>query len=890
MQRVRLLFWINSYIVTIIIIVASITFVTILQRPSLSSVRSLSIFARSNRYNSGVGKVRNLERYFGYRTFCQKRNVCIDGTGFSTNVSNTSSSLSSNLLNRRNKLIPTNEEEERTMTRQQQYPSLEDSLGMVSAINNSNNNNATIIDTVSETLCGLLGVGMSEERITKQTMIDALHILKTAGFGGGGEPSTSAPGTTMSGGWKTNSISSSQVVGECADGVEQLLQDLSISATLAANKLCQISSSLSSTIHKKKHTWQALQDATEIFHSRYHNNNNNNAENNWATPRNGGKATATATAVLMMSESNALAVSLVFGALALWPAGGTDGPSFKAAASALSSTTSRNKPLRHVGRPLASYLARTYLTHACNSDAFQLQILNHFAKAFKLGDDCIDPMLTARVIRYAIRLGLDDESTSLMMNNSSIDIDVPDDDNDSDPQKQRVSGALALACQLQPWSVLSPVGLVDAAVSFDLWHTAEDICRSAHKGGQSSSASSSPSTPSGGLLDTFSTSQQEDNTRTAVERLIDVALEDRMVRRADSLATNLFDMGGQSRYVEARFYHACQTISKVITRRQMPIIDRQIERVDKAVAKVAGGTTTREVPIDATSASDATVMPNCTEREVDSDDGPSSRLIFDPSIEIRKFALEKLDEAGEITAAQRLASLYGMDYVHDDQAVLAAATLRRQKYLQYDDLLRGSLPTLISHPDDLRSGFVGLLQSPHRHGPFGFDAEWDDETSGAAVLQLANSNTALLIDIPALSSTEEGMKALEETVGKLFACSDSVVAGFACRQDLSRLRASSIAGTRSGNNNKDRNHWMSGTKAVVDVQNLVGRAEPKLFKAGLSRVCQFYFGKPLDKAEQCSVWSARPLSDSQRAYAALDAWVCIGIYNRVGPSANNKTG
>jgi len=46
---------------------------------------------------------------------------------------------------------------------------------------------------------------------------------------------------------------------------------------------------------------------------------------------------------------------------------------------------------------------------------------------------------------------------------------------------------------------------------------------------------------------------------------------------------------------------------------------------------------------------------------------------------------------------------------------------------------------------------------------------------------------------------------------------------------------------------------------------------------GLSAVCEIYLGKPLDKAEQCSDWDARPLTRSQMEYAALDAWVCATL-------------
>jgi hypothetical protein len=72
----------------------------------------------------------------------------------------------------------------------------------------------------------------------------------------------------------------------------------------------------------------------------------------------------------------------------------------------------------------------------------------------------------------------------------------------------------------------------------------------------------------------------------------------------------------------------------------------------------------------------------------------------------------------EKSPAQQLASVYGIDCVRDDRALMLEAALRRQKYLQYDDLLPGSIPPLISRREDLRLGFVRLLEFPHIHRPF----------------------------------------------------------------------------------------------------------------------------------------------------------------------------
>lgn len=608
----------------------------------------------------------------------------------------------------------------------------------------------------------------------------------------------------------------------------------------------------------RKRTWQQLQEAAQMLQ--------NYADGTATTsPSYTPSTSSTPNRSMPLLSSNGLALSLVFGALALVhddTSASQNCGGAKAAASALSSTISRNKPLWHAGQPLARQVLRRYLMQAgiqmedeSSCIHLNLQILNHFVKAFKLGGG-VEPHISATAITNAIRIGRENETQD---SDASLLIDNCDEE-----VKRRVSGALALACQLQPWSKISPLSLVEIAIQFSLWHAAEEVCHSAHK-----AASSSLANKNGTKIDLavegLSSEQQKENAETAVRSLIDAAMEDRLYRCADSFATNLFDAGGSSMYVEARYYHACETISKVILRRQIPIVDRQIDRVDKAVAKVSNSS---NAPV--------TMIRNVTSL-VDEDDASSTP--FSPSFEIRKFALRKLEEVGDITAAKRLASLHGMDFVYDERAAMLATAMRKRQYLQYEDVLEGGVPSLIETAEDLRSAFQRLREGPCHCGPFGLDAEWDEETVGVAVLQLSSIERVILIDLLELSVTEEGVDALEETVGKLLGgCSDAVVAAFACRQDLSRLRASPCHIRPA----PKESHWLSrGTSAVVDVQTMVGNADRSLYKAGLSRVTQALLGKPLDKSEQCSMWSERPLSESQRSYAALDAWTCVAILNKV---------
>jgi len=646
------------------------------------------------------------------------------------------------------------------------------------------------------------------------------------------------------------------------DDKHERLKMMSSYASIAAERFCQVAQASDTDQNKtnrknRKRTWEALQNAAGMLQ-------NDGSVGKTASS----KAAANTTALPM--ESNALAISMVFGALSFLEQHQSyhdvkNSGSPKAGASALSSTISRNKLLRKGGRPIASIMLQCYLDHAFHneSNCFDLNILNHLAKSFQLTEDGTKRHVVAAIVRNAIQ-GIDTG------------------DQREDLIKQSISGAFALAGQLRPWSILSPVELIDAATTYDFYHSAEEICRSAHKAAKDALGSEGNKMNGEDVNHQYSASKQEENAISAVEKLIDTAIESRMYRRADAMATSMYNLGGRSRYVEARYFHACDTITKVVSKRQFPIVDRQIERVDKAIAKVES------------CSNDDTKHVGDHDKAIANEDPPtktySNSLLRSPSVEIREYAIQKLEEAGEIVAAQRLASIYGIDYVYDEEAALKAASMRREKYLQYEDVLSGEVPPLIAEPDELISGFERLLQedtkNPSASSKFqdkciGFDAEWDEETQGAALLQLASMETVLLIDIIALSSTEDGVNALRQTVGKLLGSSEWTLIGFACRQDLSRLRASPCVQAHKDGEDERQQHWMHTTNSVVDVQPLVGQAEPLLRTTGLSRACEHFLGKPLDKSEQCSLWSGRPLTERQRSYASLDAWVCVGIYQKL---------
>ena len=444
--------------------------------------------------------------------------------------------------------------------------------------------------------------------------------------------------------------------------------------------------------------------------------------------------------------------------------------------------------------------------------------------------------------------------------------------------KDRASPTLALVAQCQPWQFIKTDKLVRiTAADLDLWYSAELVCDASvasvtsNKLGTSTEknlmATSYPKFESSDSIATHSIDsslRQDTVAHLTTQALIDTALDLRFYRRADLFASKFYAFGGPERFAESRFMHACETITKVVKRKQSQIIDKQVLRVDECVAR----------------ASKDLNLSDVDENKVGIGEVPIETM----SQYIRDFALRRLRSSNMSAAALRLANLWDMNY-EEDPVVLAEEEKRRQQtYVQWNDggspgNIAGKsqpLPELTSDAVDLAREFIVLLQSGDT---VGFDAEWGD-VNGVAVLQLSTVSYSVLIDIPALSSNDEGCKALQATVGKLFAGLTGArnIIGFSCKEDIRRCRDSPCS--RSV-------HWFPHNNcAAHDLRPLIAEASPTLSgkggqHLGLSRSTESFLGKQLDKAEQCSDWLARPLSPEQREYAALDAWACAAIYAKI---------
>ena len=370
---------------------------------------------------------------------------------------------------------------------------------------------------------------------------------------------------------------------------------------------------------------------------------------------------------------------------------------------------------------------------------------------------------------------------------------------DPPPPRDAIGGALALAAEVGAWdAACPPAALVTVAAEAGLWAAAEGLVKAARDRGDAGAA-------------------------PAAETLVDACLERGLHRQADTHASQFADLCGAARLVEARLRHGEDTLRKVVKKQQFQLVEKVVAGVDRAARQNKDVEARRRV---------------------------------------RAVALEVLAEASERALARDLRNTWAArDGVEvdlgfadtGDLAVLDAAA-RRAKYVQWDEVLP-AVPDLIDDAARLDAAVDELGA-----GPRAFDVEWSDR-AGAALLQLATKEGAVILDVPRLCASREGCAALRR------AFRGAPLLGFGCSQDLARLRATPAAAP-----------WVDADQEVYDLQTALTQ---KRGGPGLAAAAKAYLGKALDKSQQCSDWDARPLSEAQRAYAALDAVAVLLIHEKL---------
>lgn len=67
--------------------------------------------------------------------------------------------------------------------------------------------------------------------------------------------------------------------------------------------------------------------------------------------------------------------------------------------------------------------------------------------------------------------------------------------------------------------------------------------------------------------------------------------------------------------------------------------------------------------------------------------------------------------------------------------------------------------------------------------------------------------------------------------------------------------------------------------SFIDLQNFV--KQYGIEDIGLQRIYGILFEKRVSKGQRLTNWEADILSDAQKMYAAIDAWACLRIYNKL---------
>ena len=68
-------------------------------------------------------------------------------------------------------------------------------------------------------------------------------------------------------------------------------------------------------------------------------------------------------------------------------------------------------------------------------------------------------------------------------------------------------------------------------------------------------------------------------------------------------------------------------------------------------------------------------------------------------------------------------------------------------------------------------------------------------------------------------------------------------------------------------------------KGFIDLQAIVSRYD--ISELSLQKVYALLFGKKISKSQRLTNWEADELTEAQQRYAALDAWACLKVYEKL---------
>ncbi len=183
---------------------------------------------------------------------------------------------------------------------------------------------------------------------------------------------------------------------------------------------------------------------------------------------------------------------------------------------------------------------------------------------------------------------------------------------------------------------------------------------------------------------------------------------------------------------------------------------------------------------------------------------------------------------------------------------------------RFDKESIASLPTevfkgkiiVINRISDVKKAVNYLLQQPI----LGFDTETKPSfkkgrVNKVALLQVSTHDIAFLFQLNAIGITDDIIKLLEDKkITKV---------GLSLSDDMRAL--------------SQRRKFKQGD--FIDIQEIVKKIG--IEDMSLQKIYANLFGKKISKSKQLSNWNTEILDDKQKKYAALDAYACICIYEKI---------
>ena len=216
-----------------------------------------------------------------------------------------------------------------------------------------------------------------------------------------------------------------------------------------------------------------------------------------------------------------------------------------------------------------------------------------------------------------------------------------------------------------------------------------------------------------------------------------------------------------------------------------------------------------------------------------------------------------------------LIALFPFENIGDKNLLIACARFI-QHYIMYKSTITKEeimlLPkenfdgkiTVVNTLDELNRA----LQKLKKHRIIGFDTETkpsftskEANRNSTALMQLSTQRECFLLRLNKIGFPENLTEFISNpTVKKI---------GISLKDDFHVLR---------------KNHELK-PNAFVDLQSII--ADYGIEEKSLQKIYAILFEKRISKSQRLSNWEAENLTEAQQEYAAIDAWACLQIYNKL---------